>query len=244
MSTQTQITPEQLTSLKTALDISNVCTLDALIFDKGGIRGKDAEQSVFVSTVTGFFTDNKVLCVQQPGKLKSKIATLETMGALDMSFESQSDDTISRINVNANKTKLHIIGGNINAIKVPKSINDTLNWSFTIVDDDVKNAISSLGLVANKDKKLILSSNPQGEVCFETSDEISNINVHVANNPCWINTNKPEPSKPIFAFNYAYDKILSVLKFAKSDIIVTIGERGIMQIIINEFVFSFIPKIV
>ena len=240
----TPITAEQLSALKTALDISNVCTLDALVFDKGGIRGKDFEKSVFVSTVAGFFPDNKVLCVQQPGKLKAKLTTLESMGTLDMSFESQSDDSVSRININANKTKLHINGGNVSVIKVPKSINDTLNWSFTISEDDVKNAINSLSLVANKDKKLVLSSNPMGEVCFETFDELSNINVLIANNPVWVNTTKPEPSKPIFAFNYAYDKIVSVLKFAKSDVIVTIGERGIMQIVIAEFVFSFIPKIV
>ncbi len=244
MSTQSNITIEQLNLLKTALEISNVCTLDALIFEKTGVRGVDEGKSIFVSSVTEFFDDEKVLCVQQPSKLKSKISTLENLGDLDISLECQNDNTISSIVVNAGKTKLRINGGNINAVKVPKSINDALNWSFNITEEDVKSAISSLSVVANKDKRLILSSNPKGEVCFETSDETANVNVLIATDPTWVNDKKPQPDKPIFLFNYAYDKILSVLKFAKNDVLVTIGERGILQIVINEFVFSFIPKIV
>jgi hypothetical protein len=139
-------------------------------------------------------------------------------------------------------TKSEFRAAKPDTVRIPKTINDKSQWAFEITQEDIKGVLSAASSMGQCEK-LILTSKADGEIYFEFNDEITNDNlsIKVADSASWIPEDIAEP-KQIFVHYYIAKSIIPLLKSVNGSAVLMVGEKGILQLVIDDISFSIIPR--
>ncbi len=114
-------------------------------------------------------------------------------------------------------------------------------WAFEISQEDVKGLLSAASSMGQCEK-VILTSKASGEIYFEFNDDITNdtLSVKIAEGASWLQ-DSDEP-KQVFVHYYIAKSIIPLLKNVNGSVVFIVGEKGILQLIIDDIKFLIIPR--
>ena len=241
-----KLTTEQLIKLKAFANLAGACKVDKIIIDDETMRGIDEDKSVFIRSADSIFDEEITACITRLGALRSRISTFESLAdfAIEFSTNSQKTDEVDTIKLQAKGTKADFRTGSPSAVRIPKAVNDEARWAFTISSSTIKTLIQTSGSIGSGCSKVILTSKPSGEIYFEFNDDDTsdNISVLIAEGAQWIPEDMDQP-KQAFVHYYLLKTLTPLLKFATNDVVMIVGEKGMLQLIIDEITVTVIPRI-
>jgi hypothetical protein len=247
-----KLTQESVKRLKLLLQTASLAKIDKLIIEDGIVRGVDDNQTVVIISN---------IDVPDFGGAKVGLIKLQTLANRISLFDSNTDLVVETIeaptrnnesDVNVSSLKLSSKGskfefklGRVDLIKAPKRINDIMAWSIIIPSDLIKTVITAANTMDADQIAVVCKTT--GEVSFEIIDSSNGTNdtfiTKITDNIDWI---LDEDDKPIqsFVHYYSMTALLPLLKVAAThgDPAILIGEEGMLQITVNNYTLTLLPR--
>lgn len=245
-----KLNPQSIKHLKTLLQTASIVKIDRLIIEDGTVRGVDDDQTVVIISQTDVpdFGGARV-GLNRLSNLVSRINLFDanedfSVEAVEAPSKGDAAVTdISSFKLASKGSKFEFRCARADAIKAPKKINDSMVWAIQIPVDAVKLVISASNTMGSE--QIALISKSSGEVSFEIVDGSTQDSflTKIADHADWLPEDEDIPTQS-FVHYYAVKALVPLLKASSAvgDIILVVGEEGMLQITVNNHTFTLLPR--
>ena len=245
----TKLDSAAVTRLDSLLSTSALVKIDKLIVSEDAIRGIDAKKSVALIAKTGLpGIDTRVIGINRLGVLSSRINLVKNNDgfAINMTESDKNDTDVTHLEIRSKNTKVQYRCASGESIKgVPKAIQDNLQWEITVRVCDVPLIAQAASAMTSE---VVTIACKDGVVFFEFTDTNNDVfSTQVCDEAIWVDQGKTEPVQKNFCNYYPVAALIPLMKSLASDSkpsVITIGERGILNISVNDFDFFVLPQTV
>jgi hypothetical protein len=236
-----KLAKEQITLLDLAVQAAISAGIDKLIIEPGKVRGIDEKKTVvLISEVRVPDLGGKTLSLNRLSLFQDRINLVKESDNFSIELvNAKTGDDINQVNLSGGNTKTSFKCANSETIKgIPKGVNDNWEYAFDVTKtslDYITRAVSAMSAdtvtITCKDKKTVdvelYDVNKDSFVC-KLAESITSVS--------------PAGKNGSFAYNYPAKTLLPLLKKVSGESISFIlGEKGILQIFINEHSIMVLP---
>ena len=237
-----KLTTESTQKFDSLIQTSMIAGIKKLVIESGKIRGIDEKQQVVIVTSNNVpDLGGKQIGISRLDSLCARLSLIKNQGSLDITATEHPTEKqdIAQLDLSSGKVKAQFRCSTVSAVKgVPKTISDSFVWEIKLESKyfpTIVQAVSAMGseavTIASKDGKTVVVELVDANKDVFTTELSDNIK--------WISTKTASTS---FCHKYPAKPFVSIMKESlKSNDKITIGEGGMLSLLINGFDFYLLP---
>lgn len=224
-----------LSLINLAVETSKLLSIEELIIDKLGIRALNPDRTAVLLLKTELPLPFESLSINRLTAFQQRLSIIKDVNDININAETDKDNNVRSLKFSNKNLSVSYRCANPNTISAPKNVSENFFRQVSFTNEAYDMLVK--GQNAMKAEIFTLISDEHG-VRFEIMDSNNDIFSYNFTNKVELSNSE---SSETFVFRYPIKIFLPVLK-QNTNSILSIGEKGVLKMTVNDLDVMILPK--